>query len=153
MACSGLVDASNLILPATTLKELCYGNIAQNNGMFYNCTSLLYPPALPATTLVKDCYFGMFQGCTSLTTAPVLPATTLVTGCYGYMFWGCSSLNYVKCLATSGINNNTTTPRWLWNVSASGTFVKPSGVTWKQYSPSQIYQYCVPVNWRQVNAE
>ena len=34
--------------------------------MFENCTSLTQVPALPATTLVTNCYEGMFNGCTCL---------------------------------------------------------------------------------------
>ena len=79
-------DASNLLLPATTLSNNCYGD------MFNGCTSLTTAPALPATTLSSYCYSGMFSGCTSLTTAPALPATVLTNECYRAMFQGCSSL-------------------------------------------------------------
>ncbi|MBR5393991.1 MAG: leucine-rich repeat protein [Bacteroidaceae bacterium] len=75
-----------LVLPATTLYNLCY------YGMFNGCTSLTTAPALPATTLASQCYSNMFDGCTSLTTAPALPATTLAGGCYSQMFQGCTSL-------------------------------------------------------------
>ena len=82
-----LIDAQNLVLPATTLVEGCYEN------MFVNCSNLVYAPkVLPATTLVESCYSDMFQGCTSLVTAPVLPATTLAEHCYSGMFVNCSSL-------------------------------------------------------------
>ena len=107
--CSGLTDASKLILPtkcqfyrcmfdnctsltktpilpATELISECY------NGMFWGCTSLTTAPELPATTLAQDCYNSMFNDCTSLTTAPKLPATTLANYCYMYMFGGCTSL-------------------------------------------------------------
>ena len=109
---SKVVDASNLILPATTLTKFCYRymfngctslatapalpatTLAQScyNSMFYGCTSLATAPALPATTLANYCYNNMFYGCTSLATAPALPATTLAQSCYGYMFYGCTSL-------------------------------------------------------------
>lgn len=84
--CPGLVDASNLVLPATTLTFRCY------IGMFYGCTSLTTAPELPATTLASTCYTGMFRGCTSLTTSPELPATTLTEFCYSNMFENCTSL-------------------------------------------------------------
>ena len=83
---SKVVDASNLILPATTLANYCYSN------MFYGCTSLTAPPELPATTLQSRCYNSMFNRCTSLTAPPELPATTLANYCYNYMFYGCTSL-------------------------------------------------------------
>ena len=83
---SNVVDASHLILPATTLSNYCYAY------MFYGCTSLTKAPALSATTLVNNCYYNMFYGCTSLTEAPALPATTLASNCYAFMFQGCTSL-------------------------------------------------------------
>ena len=83
---TGLVDAENLVLPATSLSSDCY------EAMFLRCTSLTTAPALPATTLIFDCYYNMFYGCTSLTTAPALPATTLAYECYYGMFYGCTSL-------------------------------------------------------------
>ena len=82
-----LLDASNLILPATTLAEYCY------DSMFYGCSSLTSAPELPATTLADSCYRDMFYKCTSLTTAPTkLPATKLARYCYHYMFYKCTSL-------------------------------------------------------------
>ena len=84
--CTGLTDASNLVLPATTLRGECY------QFMFEGCTNLTTAPALPATTLVSSCYHGMFCSCTSLTQAPELPATTLANHCYSHMFSGCTSL-------------------------------------------------------------
>lgn len=56
-----LTNASDLILPVTTLAEYCY------KSMFYSCTNLLVAPNLPATTLANGCYAYMFQGCTNLT--------------------------------------------------------------------------------------
>lgn len=81
-----IVDATELILPATSLARSCYGY------MFDGCSNLTAAPELPATTLASGCYSCMFTGCTRLTTAPHLPATTLVSGCYSFMFEGCSSL-------------------------------------------------------------
>ena len=81
-----LVNAENLILPATTLVKYCYYQ------MFQNCSSLKTAPALPATTLASNCYYRIFHGCSSLKVAPALPATTLASNCYHEMFRGCSSL-------------------------------------------------------------
>ena len=112
MNCTNIVDASELILPATTLADNCYSIMFQSctslttapelpatilttscySDMFKGCTSLTIAPELPATTLAFDCYYNMFQGCTSLTIAPELPATALVYSCYQYMFQGCTSL-------------------------------------------------------------
>ena len=95
-----LINASNLMLPATTLATHCYEN------MFCNCTSLTAAPELPATTLEYECYYRMFYGCTSLTTAPELPATTLAEGCYHQMFRGCTSLIIVPKLPTTILVDN-----------------------------------------------
>ena len=84
--CVNLVSAKNLILPATTLANGCYGS------MFQYCESLTTAPVLPATTLANGCYQNMFLGCSSLTSAPVLPATTLAQHCYRQMFYLCTSL-------------------------------------------------------------
>lgn len=121
--CTGLTDASKLVLPATTLAKRCY------YGMFQRCTSLTAAPALPATTLQQQCYSNMFNNCTSLTTAPTLPATTLTTQCYYKMFQGCTNLNYIKCLATD-ISASNCTYWWVNAVASTGTFVKAAGVSW-----------------------
>ena len=85
--CTGLINAGNLVLPATTLADNCY------EGMFRNCTSLTIAPQLPATKLPNCCYEGMFYNCTSLTTAPQLLATSLGISCYSHMFGLCTSLS------------------------------------------------------------
>jgi len=94
-----LVNAENLILPATTLGESCYA------AMFWNCTSLTTAPALPATTLAPYCYETMFNG-TSISTMPDLPATTLVKGCYDNMFYNCTSLTTVYALPSTALEEN-----------------------------------------------
>lgn len=81
-----LINAKNLILPATTLTSSCY------EEMFYDCTSLTEIPELPATILVERCYKFMFSGCSSLTDLPELPATTLAERCYCGLFRYCTSL-------------------------------------------------------------
>ena len=83
---SAVTDASELILPATTLADYCY------YYMFKGCTNLVSAPELPATTLAEWCYECMFQGCTSLTSAPELLATTLASYCYAEMFRDCTNL-------------------------------------------------------------
>ena len=47
---SALIDASKLLLPATTLATRCY------NSMFFGCTSLTTAPKLPATSMEERCY-------------------------------------------------------------------------------------------------
>ena len=84
--CSTLINAENLILPATTLSPYCYYD------MFSLCTSLIKTPKLPATTLSTYCYSYMFGSCYSLTEVAELPATQLTEGCYSVMFFMCKSL-------------------------------------------------------------
>lgn len=61
--------------------------------LFYNCTSLISAPKLPATTLNSYCYCRMFEGCTNLISAPdTLPAMTLANNCYDCMFQGCTNM-------------------------------------------------------------
>ena len=81
-----ITDASNLIIPSTTIVE------SYCREMFSGCTSLQNAPTLPATTLGKRCYHEMFYDCSKLTTAPELPATNLAMGCYSGMFSNCTSL-------------------------------------------------------------
>lgn len=142
--CTSLTTAPDL--PATTLAEYCYSD------MFWHCISLTNVPLeLPATTLYQYCYYGMFKECSSLVTAPVLPATTFENGneyaIYAYynMFRGCSSLNYIKAMFALIPYNYTIsnfTGSWVYNVAASGTFVKNGGATW-----NEIGKDGVPANW------
>ena len=95
-----LTSASNLKLPATTLKMRCY------SSMFSGCSALTTAPELPATTLAADCYMTMFQYCRSLTTAPALPATTLANQCYRFMFDSCSSLTTAPALPATTLTQS-----------------------------------------------
>ena len=95
-----IIDAGNLILPATTLSNACY------MAMFKGCTSLTQAPELPAVEMTISCYADMFSGCTSLTTAPALPATTLADSCYSHMFEGCTSLAQAPVLPATTLANS-----------------------------------------------
>lgn len=102
---SNVVDASNLLLPATTLKEGCY------SGMFANCTLLTSVPQLPASALTDYCYTGMFSGCTSLTSAysssaTTLPATSMTRYCYEWMFADCTSLTAAPKLQATAMHQD-----------------------------------------------
>lgn len=85
-ACTGLQDASQLVLPAMVLNDSCYAY------MFYGCTSLTVAPTLPSKILAKNCYYFMFSHCNSLREAPELKAVTLAGWCYEEMFSYCTSL-------------------------------------------------------------
>lgn len=133
-SCTGLTQAPQL--PATTLGVSCYQN------MFYGCTSLTTAPSiLPATTLAKGCYQAMFQSCTSLTTAPELPAKTLETRCYLSMFNGCTNLNSITMLATD-ISATSPLTNWVSGVAANGTFIKDASMTTLSSGASGI-----PTGW------
>lgn len=147
---SYLVNAGNLLLPATTLVEGCYNMMLRNcpllttvpalpastlankcyYGMFRECTGLTTAPTLPATTLANECYSNLFNGCTSLTTAPVLPATTLADGCYKELFSGCTNINSVTTYANN-ISASNCLLNWLNNVAATGDFYNLGGATYE----------------------
>lgn len=118
---ANLVSIDHLILPATNITTYCY------QSMFQNCSGLttIERFQLPATALQEMCYNGMFADCANLESGCTLPAPTLVKDCYRAMFIRTPKLRYIKCLATAGINQNTSTYSWLGN-DASGrkTFVK-----------------------------
>ena len=121
MDCKGLVNAPS-ILPAPELKNYCY------QVMFRGCISLVTAPEMPATTLAQGCCATMFSGCTNLEQAPELPASTLANYCYQDMFRDCSKLNYIKCLATN-ISAAACTAGWVQGVATAGTFVEAEGMT------------------------
>ena len=73
--CTGLTDASNLILPATTLTNYCY------DFMFNGCSNLVSAPELPATTLINYCYNGMFNGCRKLNYIKCLATNISASSC------------------------------------------------------------------------
>lgn len=117
-----IVNARDLILPATTLAQYCY------RSMFEGCTSLVSAPALPATNLRWGCYLSMFRNCISLVNAPDLPATTLGGSSYNYMFCGCEKLKYIKAMFVD--YDSFELSHWVEGVATSGTFVKNSAATW-----------------------
>lgn len=148
--CSKLVDASDLVLPATTLAYRCYAMMFRSCfsltkvpelpatemeqecylEMFAACSHLTEAPVLPATTLAFGCYAGMFSECARMTTAPVLPAKELKDACYMDMFKLCNKLNYVKALFTTTPSSRYT-DGWLYGVAYEGTFVKSKDATWE----------------------
>ena len=148
-----LVDASDLILPATTCMTSSY------NGTFRGCTNLATAPELPATQSAQDCYSSMFEGCINLeeapeinlvnlsqaccknmfamnrnnrittpkmTKSPILRVATSATNCYQGMFQGNGNLVEVTCLLTSKFQCSD----WLKNCSSTGTFKKASSASW-----------------------
>ena len=140
-----LTDASGLLLPATQLQERCYSE------MFSYCSALTAAPVLPATQLAAHCYNSMFNSCTALTAAPVLPATKLVMYCYYAMFNYCQNLATVTCLATEGINQDSSTSYWL-NVAGSQAEGTKTVYTVKSASwPEGVNG--IPTDWTRVKID
>ena len=99
---SGSIEASGNIQSLMNFIDSCTDFCYQS--MFYNCSSLITAPQLPATTLAPSCYWRMFAGCSALTSAPsVLPATTLANGCYYLMFNNCKALKTAPQLPASSL--------------------------------------------------
>ena len=109
---SKVVDAYELLLPATTLTTYCYDRMFQSCSllergprvlpaetltnavyrlMFFSCPKITESPVLCATTLASNCYESMFRA-SGLITAPELTAETVPYCCYRYMFSGCTNL-------------------------------------------------------------
>lgn len=101
-SCTGLTDASNLILPAETLVQGCY------YSMFYDCHALSGAPELNASSVPRIGYAQMFYGCNALNYIKCL-ATSI----------------YVDTTGSTG-----GTYRWTRYVASTGTFVRDSGMTW-----------------------
>ena len=80
--CTGLVDASGLILPSTSLTDGCYA------FMFKDCTNLKSAPELPAITLANNCYNRMFAECSELETNEPL----LINAQYFYYEGCCTTM-------------------------------------------------------------
>ena len=132
-----LVNATNFATATSLTAANTFHSLFQGNANIINHDTK--DLVLPATTLTSYCYKAMFNGCAGLTRAPVLPAPALVANCYEMMFADCTNLKYIKCLATSGINTNSSTYAWVNDVSGSGTFVKASASTvWPTSGESSI---------------
>ena len=135
---TGLIDASELILPMMSLPSQCY------KSMFDSCTGLKKSPALPATTMSSQSYRNMFYGCSSLVDAPYLRAENITNDCYQRMFWGCSSLKLIKMNSktyrSGAFNSDSTT--WVTGVNAEGEiWLNPAIKT------SSGWENVVPAGW------
>ena len=82
-----LISAENLVLPATTLSNLCY------SYMFQGCTNLTTAPELPALTLTQSCYANMFDGCSSLTYVKMSATDVTAASCV---------LNWMRNVSATG---------------------------------------------------
>jgi hypothetical protein len=101
-----LVDAKNLILPATTLVATdCY------NDMFRN-TRITESPILPALTLVESCYKRMFQDCTALTKITILATSVTAKNCLQ---------DWVKNISTTGVMYKNSSASWTGYIPSNWT--------------------------------
>ena len=89
--CSGNIEN---LLDYATVSNGGHPSMANQcfQALFYQNTSLVSAPELPATSLSVACYADMFQGCTALTQVPSLPATSVLKASYEEMFKDCTSL-------------------------------------------------------------
>ena len=143
-----LLDEENFATAKTLSATYTFKSLFYNNPTLTDASGLL----LPATQLQESCYREMFNGCTVLTAAPVLPATKLVMYCYFSMFNYCQNLATVTCLATSGINQDSSTSYWLNNagsdVQGTKTVNTVSTANW------QLDNYGgIPTGWTRVKID
>ena len=128
-----LIDASNLILSATSVGDYCY------YMMFNYCTALTAAPVISATSVGDSSFQSMFYGCTSLTESPTIHAAPTVTNSFVYMFYGCTALSKVTYDASSWNSANATS--WMHNVAATGDFYNLGGATFESGSNG------IPTGW------
>ena len=116
------------LLHATNLADCCYQEI------FSECERLkLADIVLPATNVNNTwAYYRMFFNCTNLLEPPTIKATSVSgNNPFGEMFYGCQQMKYLVCdmlnEPSSSISSN-----WLNGVAATGTFYKNPNATWDQ---------------------
>lgn len=73
--CTGLTDASDLMLPATALTNYCY------QGLLAQCTSLTKGPLLAVETLVTKCYAYFYYHTYNLQEIRCLAVNTSASNC------------------------------------------------------------------------
>lgn len=114
--CESVVDASELVLPATKLGWDCY------NSMFENCKNLTKAPELPATTLDDYCYYSMFRGCTSLNYIKCLATNISATNCTSSWVSGVASTGtFVKNKNMTGWTTGSSGIPFGWTVENTAT--------------------------------
>lgn len=106
--CTGLTDASDLIIP-TGLKQYCF------YYFFKDCTGLVTAPELPATTLPSRCYYYMFENCHSLNYVKCLATNKAYDSTAGWFNGGVASTGTFVCPSSTS-----------WETGTSGI---PSGWT------------------------
>lgn len=114
------------LLHATNLADYCYQEI------FSECERLkLADIVLPATTVNKTwSYYRMFFNCTNLLEPPTIKATSVSgNNPFGEMFYGCQQMKYLVCDMLNEPSSSISSD-WLNGVAATGTFYKNPNATW-----------------------
>lgn len=116
-----LIDASQLVLPATTLADYCY------YYMFYYCYNLIAGPKILATTDAIGCFMNMFVSCYGLTDSPqIFVSIPSSPNSFDQMFNECNALSSVTTHFTQW--GNYATQYWLSNVAYNGVFNCPAAL-------------------------
>lgn len=103
---TALIDASELLMPSTTLAKGCY------REMFGNSTSLVNAPKLPAPILVNECYYGMFDGCSSLNNITCLAEDISANNCtYHWVNEVSAAGTFTKKAGVTWVTNNSGIPK------------------------------------------
>ena len=100
-SCNGLVDASKLRIPFTTLKE------KQLKRMFMNCKNLQFAPnSFLFTDVPSEALYETFKGCSNLKNTPSFTIENIWSnGCYG-TFEGCGKLESAGSFDLKNIGPN-----------------------------------------------
>jgi hypothetical protein len=80
-------DIQSMLNYSIDCNDYCYYKL------FNDCSTLVYPPELPAKTIANHSYDSMFYGCTNLLESPVLDSKHLGSSCYKYMFCDCENIS------------------------------------------------------------
>lgn len=155
----GLLNAENLILPATTLSKECYAKMFYKSSiekspelnsnvlsescyqeMFYE-TFFIQQCKINARTLSKNCCKRMFYN-SNLKNITLL-AEWLVEGCYEEMFFSCNNLSKIEALFVNTPTDEYT-KNWVYGVNKIGTFIKNTRANWNVVGYNGI-----PITWNE----
>lgn len=115
-----------------TLSNYCFYNL------FRQCSSLITPPKIWATTIALYSCWYMFNSCSNLTTPPLLPATSINRYCYMYMFNSCTSLSSLPELPATAVQQYS----YYYMFTGCSKIKMSTSKTWKYQTP-----YRIPTTW------
>ena len=122
-------DCSGLYFPWTNVPKWAY------RWMFYGCNQITKIPNISTAgpvTLGQEACHQMFRQCNALTKVDLdeWKITSAGNGAFQNLFFSCTGLNYVKCLDSNPASSINKYNKWLYNVPATGTFIKHPDATW-----------------------